>query len=172
MENSDSDNNNNAAIDVHNNNTPLSNLDRELITHFQHNFPLTENPYAAMAAELGVNEAEVIGALKAMRDSGVITRVGPVFNHRRVGASLLAAMAVPEDELEATADKINSYVEVNHNYAREHHFNLWFVVTAPNQQHLQRILQHMENRCGRKILKLPMEKAYHIDLGFKPDWQS
>lgn len=150
--------------------TNLTNLDRDLITEFQRNLPLSATPYAGMAEKLGVNEAEVIGALKAMRESGIITRVGPVFNHHRAGASLLAAMAVPEIDLERIAALISDYVEVNHNYAREHHYNLWFVVTAPDQQHLERVLDDMETRSGLAILKLPMEKAYYIDLGFKPDW--
>src|SRR3546814_1080044 len=35
--------------------------------------------------------------------------------------------------------------EVNHNYAREHHYNLWFVLTGPNRRHLEQILEELEN---------------------------
>jgi hypothetical protein len=41
--------------------------------------------------------------------------------------------AVPADQLEKMALWINALPEVNHNYEREHTYNLWFVVAAPNQ---------------------------------------
>ena len=55
---------------------------------------------------------------------------------------------------------------VNHNYEREHHFNLWFVITAEDQSQLENILNLMQKQTGIVILSLPMEQEYHIDLGF------
>ena len=39
-------------------------------------------------------------------------------------------MSVPNVRLEEVAEIISAYVEVNHNYEREHGYNLWFVVTS------------------------------------------
>ena len=101
-----------------------------------------------------------------MQQQGTVSRVGAVFRPRSIGASTLAALAVPEDRLEEVAQMVSSYPEVNHNYQREHHYNLWFVVTAPDEVALQRVLKEIEERSGCKVLFLPLVEDYHIDLGF------
>jgi len=35
---------------------------------------------------------------------------------------------------------VNRHPEINHNYEREHPFNLWLVATAANAAHLDRVL--------------------------------
>ena len=138
----------------------------ELLNRFQHDFPLSATPYADMADQLGIPEADLLQQLQSLLDDGVISRIGAVFRPNRVGVSTLAAMAVPEYRLDDVAAQISAYPAVNHNYQREHHFNLWFVVTAEHAEQLQTLLQDMERRTGIRVLSLPMEKDYHIDLGF------
>jgi len=144
----------------------IDTLTTELLDAYQRDFPLSSRPYLEMAASLGYSESDILSKLQELKETGVVTRIGPVFDHRRAGASLLAAMQVEPEKLTAVADQINQYTEVNHNYAREHHYNLWFVVTAPSEVHLQSVLNDMEKTTGYPILCLPMEKSYHIDLSF------
>lgn len=146
-------------------------LARQLLDRYQRGFPLSTNPYADMATELGVSEQDVLNTLHQLQEQKVITRVGPVFDHHKAGASTLVAMAVPPERLDEIAAYISQFDGVNHNYAREHAFNLWFVVTAPDQQQLNAVLTVIETDCGMPLLNLPMEQAYHIDLGFKLTWQ-
>lgn len=141
-------------------------LIQRMLNEFQHDFPISPTPYADIAEKLGVDEDTVLKLLTDLKDKGILSRVGAVFRPNRVGVSTLAAMAVPEHKLETIADMISSYSAVNHNYEREHHFNLWFVVTAENQQQLEETLADMETKTDIRILSLPMEKDYHIDLGF------
>ena len=146
-------------------------LQQQLIDAYQKGLPVCSRPYLEMANRLGSTESEVIGALDELKTSGALSRVGPVFNHKKAGASTLAAMAVPEDELAAVAERVNAFEGVNHNYAREHKFNLWFVVTAPDQDQLQTALKAIELNGGYKVMSLPMVKSHFIDLGFKVKWQ-
>ncbi len=148
----------------------LDPLEKRLLNDFQHDLPLVSRPFAAMAEQLGCREEEVIAMLQSLRERGFVSRVGAVFRANTIGASTLAAMAVPEDELEAVAELVNGYREVNHNYQREHRFNLWFVVTAGNDAALQRVLDDIEQRSGHPVLRLPMLADYHIDLGFELRW--
>ena len=55
---------------------------------------------------------------------------------------------------------------VNHNYEREHAFNLWFVVAARDVEELRATLERISRKAGLPVLDLPLEEAYHIDLGF------
>lgn len=143
-----------------------SSLDFQLLNDFQRDFPLVPAPFAELAARLGVGEKVVLGHLENLRREGKISRVGAVFAPKRIGASTLAAMAVPPEKLEAVAAAINRFPEVNHNYEREHRYNLWFVVTAATEGRLQASLGAIEAAAGYPLLALPLEEEFHIDLGF------
>ncbi len=147
-----------------------SELEKRLLNDFQHELPLSPTPFADLAVELGVYETTVIENLKRLQTESVISRIGPVFRPNRIGASTLAAMSVAEDELESVAAIINEFTEVNHNYEREHHFNLWFVVVAEDEDSLQATLQSIEQNTGHELLDLPMQHDYYIDLGFQLQW--
>ena len=147
----------------------LSLLEKRLLNEFQHGLPLSPTPYADIAKQLGSSEQEIIRLLKKLKSLGYISRVGPVFKPRRVGYSTLAAMAVPCDQLHAIAGYVTSRSEVNHNYERHNHLNLWFVVTAADQATVEQVLGEIEQYCGFAVLNLPLLKPFHIDLGF-PLW--
>lgn len=144
----------------------IDDLSRRLIDRYQHGMPLCAEPYRAMADELGCDESEVLARLEQLQAFGGLSRVGPVFEHSRAGASTLVALAVPQARLEQVAARISAFPEVNHNYLREHHYNLWFVLTGPDRPHLDRLLAEIEADTGLVPLDLPMLQAYRIDLGF------
>lgn len=151
-------------------NRDLSNLDKRLLNEFQRDFPLSRAPFADIAARLDASEKEVIERLRCLTESGAVSRVGAVFRPRRVGVSTLATVAIPDSRRDEVAELINSYPQVNHNYEREHHYNLWFVVTARDEDELQQVLQDIERRSNAPVLSLPMLDDYHIDLGFELQW--
>jgi len=150
-------------------NAALSELDRRLLDDFQRDFPLCARPYESMATRLGCDEATVIKRLEQLEQRGYISRIGPVFKPNFLGASTLAAMAVPAERLQQVADLVSGYSEVNHNYEREHEFNLWFVVTANDEQAVADVLDDVRRRTGLCVMNLPLTEAFHIDLGF-PLW--
>ena len=150
--------------------TTYTALEKRLLNDFQHDLPMSPTPFADIAQQLGVSEDEVLTAVGKLQDQGVISRVGPVFTPNRIGVSTLAAMSIPEDELECVARIISAFPEVNHNYERDHEFNLWFVVTASDDAHLATVLQEIEQHAEYPLMSLPMLEDYFIDLGFKLQW--
>jgi DNA-binding Lrp family transcriptional regulator len=148
----------------------LSALEKRLLNDFQHDLPLSATPYADIAVQLGVSEDEVLNTVRKLQDEGVISRVGPVFTPNRIGVSTLAAMSIPAQELECVARIISAFPEVNHNYERDHEFNLWFVVTASSEEHLDIVLHEIEQHAEYPLMSLPMLEDYFIDLGFKLQW--
>jgi DNA-binding Lrp family transcriptional regulator len=151
-------------------NPELTELDRRLLNDFQQDFPLSPTPYADIAHDLGVTEAEVLARLEALKNAGAVSRVGAVVRPNTVGVSTLAAMAVPPEQLESVAALVNGYTEVNHNYEREHRLNLWFVATAPDLVRLTAVLDEIAARTGYEVLSFPLVEDYHIDLGFEMRW--
>jgi DNA-binding Lrp family transcriptional regulator len=148
----------------------LTLTEQRLLDEFQHGFPLEPRPFARMAQQLGISEAAVLESLRRLQAGGTVSRVGPVLAPNRIGTSTLAALAVPAEQLEEIAALVSEYPEVNHNYQREHDYNLWFVVTAPNRMRLDAVLADISRRSGLQVLDLPMLEDYFIDLGFRLQW--
>ena len=150
----------------------LSAPELALLDRWQRDFPLTPRPFAVLGAALGLGEAEVIRRTSALKSRGLLSRVGAVVRPNTAGASTLAAMAVPPPRLAEVAQRVNAEPAVNHNYEREHELNLWFVAAAPDRPSLAATLARISADTGLEVLDLPLERAYHIDLGFALDGET
>lgn len=144
-------------------------LVRRLVNEFQRDFPLSVRPFRDVAARLGWSETAVLDVLGSLVATGVVARVGPVIRPNTVGVSALAAMAVPAARLEEVAGLVTRRPEVNHNYEREHRFNLWFVLAANGPAGLEAAVGRIEAASGLPVMVLPMLDDYYIDLGFDLD---
>lgn len=137
-----------------------------LLNRYQHGFPLVSRPFREMAETCGLDERETIEQMRDWLDSGVLSRIGAVVEHG-IGASTLAALAVPAERLDEVATIVSGFPEVNHNYLREHRFNLWFVVAAPSRARVEAVMGEIAERTGLSVLDLPMEARYCLDTGFE-----
>ncbi len=138
----------------------------KLLNNYQQSFPIEKNPFDAVGRSLNCDASTVLRKLRDLVRQGSVSRVGPVFRPNSIGASTLAAMAVPSERLAEVAAIVSARPEINHNYEREHDFNLWFVATAETAAALATVLRELQRDTGQEILSLPLEKEYHIDLGF------
>lgn len=145
---------------------PTDAFAQRLLDDYQRDFPLDSRPFARIAADLGIAEADVIQQLAALKDAGSISRIGAVVRPNSIGASTLAALRVAADDVERVAALVCAHGEVNHCYEREHAINLWFVVTAADRAAVNHVLRAIEVETGLACLDLPMVEGYHIDLGF------
>lgn len=147
----------------------LSELQKKLLNDFQRDFPLSATPYAEIAQKLNVSENDVLQTLQTLSEQNFISRVGAIIPPNQIGMSTLAAISVPENELEIVAEKVSAFPEVNHNYERENELNLWFVIIANNAPHLNNVIKQIEDKTGYNVLRFPLEKEFFIDLSFKLD---
>ena len=137
-----------------------------LIDGWQRDFPLVARPFAHIAMLEGCRENELIEQVGELLEQGALSRVGAVVRPNTAGASTLAAIRVPPRELLRVASIVNNEPGVNHNYEREHEFNLWFVATAADRRGIGELLERVSRKTGLEVLNLPLTKAHHIDLGF------
>ena len=101
----------------------LSANDVSLVAALHGGFPLSDRPYADVAARLGCSEDMLIERLQRLLSHGDLTRFGPLFQIERAGGRFeLAAMAVPEPRFDAVAQLLREMPEVAHNYRRESAF--------------------------------------------------
>ena len=149
----------------------LSAIHKRILNEFQRNFPLTPRPFDDIARQLGTDSLEIKTQLSELKQRGFVSRIGPVFRPNTIGASTLAAASVPPGLLTRIADTVSSYPEVNHNYERDHAINLWFVVTAESVTRRDAVISEIQNAIGYDVISLPLVRDYHIDLGFKIDFE-
>jgi DNA-binding Lrp family transcriptional regulator len=144
----------------------LDAVDARLLDEYQSGIPIEERPFRAVGETLGASEQEVLARIERLRDRGIVRRFGAVLNPPVIGSSTLAALNAPEDRFAEIAEIVNGYRQVNHNYRRDHDWNVWFVVTAGSRATRDRVLDEIEARTGCAVLRLPMLTDYYIDLEF------
>lgn len=143
----------------------LSALERRIINALQGDFPLVDEPYAAIAAALGIGEEELLARLHHLLAERVLTRFGPMFQIERMGGRfLLAAMAVPEDRFEEVAEVVNALPEVAHNYRREHHLNMWFVLATETPAGVADAIARIEAATGLEVFPFPKEREFFVEM--------
>jgi len=148
----------------------MDDIDKKLLNDYQRGFPICAEPYKVIADQLGLEQEQVFARLQALKEGGHISRIGAVIKPGTVGASMLAAVKAPLDRLEEVAEFISGMEQVNHNYKREHDYNIWFVLNTPGQDELDDAVRLIEDNTGLIVLALPMLKDFHLDLGFAIKW--
>jgi DNA-binding Lrp family transcriptional regulator len=144
-------------------------IDRQLIQRMQRDFPLVARPFAALAEQVGVTEAEVLERVARLKEAGVIREIDAVFDPQRLGwVSALVAARVAPDRLEAVAARVNEFAEVTHNYARDHAYNLWFTVIAPSTAAVDRVIAEVAETPGvERVVSLPALQRFKINVAFE-----
>lgn len=139
--------------------------DLRLVAHLHGGFPLSERPFADVAAQLGWTEDHVIERLKALLARGELTRFGPLFQIERAGGRfVLAAMAVPEADFERVAAAVNALPQVAHNYRREHALNMWFVLATEQPDEVAAAIVRIENATGLPVFAFPKEREFFVGM--------
>lgn len=143
-------------------------LDRRIINELQGGFPLSDRPYAEVATRLGTSEDELIRRIDALLTDGTLSRFGPMYHAERLGGALtLSAMQVPEADFERIATLVNAHPEVAHNYAREHAFNMWFVLATETPERIDAVIAAIERETGLKVYDMPKLEEFFVGLRFE-----
>ncbi|WP_417807833.1 Lrp/AsnC family transcriptional regulator [Thioclava sp.] len=144
----------------------LDDIDRALINRLQDGIELTSHPFAAIAADLGLSESEVVERVALMRELGAITRFGPFLDAKAMGGEFcLCAMEVPEARFEEVMTLVNAHPEVAHNYERIHRLNMWFVLACDRPDDIDKTADRIEAETGLTVLRFPKLKEFYI--GFR-----
>lgn len=143
-------------------------IDKKLLNLLQKEFPLEEEPFRLIGERCGISEEEVLARVRKMKESGVIRRIGAVFDGKKLGrASTLCAARVPEDKIDAFVRVVNANRGVTHNYRRGHEYNVWFTATAANTEELQALLSDVKKKTGvTDILDMRAVRTFKIDASF------
>ncbi len=152
----------------------LSPDDARLVGFLHGGFPLSDRPFADVAAQLGCGEDVVIERLQHLLAHGDLTRFGPLFQIERAGGRfVLAAMAVPEERFDAVAAQLDAMPEVAHNYRRESAhpdrpgatpLNMWFVLAVESAEQIEPVVTRIEAETGLPVYAFPKEREFFVEL--------
>ena len=149
----------------------MDKIDYQILETIQRNFPLHENPYAVIAADLGISVDQLFTRIKALKHSGVIRRLGLSLDSRKLGyVSTLCAVSVKPDRLDQAAEFIGAFAEVTHSYQRDSEFNIWFTLITESKDSIKKILTQIQEHLDltdAQIMDVPVEKLFKLDARFK-----
>lgn len=119
----------------------LDAVDRALIQATQAGLPLVPAPWHALGALIGIPETEVLARFTAMRDRGVLRRVGAVPNHYALGwrANGMTVWDVDDARMAELGARVGALPCVSHCYQRPRRlpdwpYNLFAMVHARTQE--------------------------------------
>ena len=143
-------------------------LEQHLLDTIQDAFPLEERPYQVLADMFSaqgeaVTEQQVFEAVENLRTSGVIRRIGGVYDSKALGfISRLCAGKVTDIDKFAAA--VNAVPAITHNYVRTHEYNVWFTVIAQSEDEIRAVVNKL---CAQTDLRdvhvLSVTKKFKID---------
>ena len=145
--------------------------DLGILDALQDDLLLVSRPWEAIAYRLNITETELIARMKNLEESGIIRGISPVLESRPLGlhAATLVALHVPEERVDEIAAIINSYVEVSHNFQRDHFYSLWFTIASENENGIHRVLDEILLQTGipaSDVLDLPTTRKIKINVRF------
>lgn len=147
---------------------PMDDIDRRIINALQGGFPICPAPYAAAAKTIGIGEDDLLQRLRRLCADGLLSRFGPMYHAEKLGGALtLAAMAVPGERFDAVAEQVNAHDEVAHNYAREHHLNMWFVLATEQPARIDEVIAEIEAETGLTVFNMPKQQEFFVGLRFE-----
>lgn len=108
-------------------NFSIDDTDRLIIEATQNGLPLCPEPYAAVAAVVGVPVAEVMTRLERMLSTGAIRRIGVVPNHYALGyrANGMSVWDVDDRQVARLGAAVGELEFVSHCYRRPRRLPDW-----------------------------------------------
>lgn len=129
--------------------------DREIVEALQAGLPLVAAPYARIAEDLGLPEAELVTRLEAMKHSGVIRRIAAAPNHYKLGmtANGMTVWDVEDSQIAHMGGIIGALPFVTHCYERPRalpawRYNLFAMVHGSSDEEVEQKRAQIANILG------------------------
>ena len=150
------------------NHTALDKTDRLIINSLQGGFPIADAPFKQIAAQLNIDEDELLKRLENLLSNKTLTRFGPRYDIQKLGGSFsLCASQVPPDRFDEVNDIVNAFDEVAHNYEREHALNMWYVLATESPEQIDIINKKIEQKTRLTVYNMPKIEEYFVGLHFE-----
>jgi DNA-binding Lrp family transcriptional regulator len=130
----------------------LTELDKKIIARLQGDLPLCPAPYAAVAAEVGITETELLQRIDTYLAVGILRRVGTILRHHLAGftANAMCGWNVPLERVEEVGQLFASYPQASHVYQRPTYpdwpYNIFTMLHGRTDKELEQTAREMSQQ--------------------------
>ena len=138
-----------------------------IIRAVQARVPFVRRPFAEIAHDLGLLEAEVLELVRKWHEQGKLREISAILEGSALGyESALVAGKVPERDLQRTVGILNAHPTVTHNYLRDHAYNLWYTIASPLDPGLDATTGALSRMTGVEFRSLRRTHTFKIGVNF------
>ena len=147
----------------------MDEIDKIILQELQDNFPFCTRPFKELALKFNMDENELIEKVKDLKHRGLIRKIGPKINIKKLEkrVSALLGVKVKSENIDDVVKEINKLDEISHNYERNHDYNIWFTLSAKDQESFEMIIHKIINLNGiEDVITLPTLKFFKLNVRF------
>lgn len=101
--------------------------DFKVVLATQGGIPIVSNPFEVIAAQVGINEDELILRMKKLKEVGFIRKMAGTPNHYKIGyvANAMTVWNIPDEFVDSVGEIFKSVGFVSHCYIRPRALPVW-----------------------------------------------
>lgn len=132
----------------------IDEIDKKIIGQIQGDLPQDARPFAVMAEEIDISEAEFIKRVREMQKKGIIRRFGATLRHQEAGysANAMVAWIIPDDRINEIGKIMAEFPVVTHCYHRQPQkdwrYNLYTMIHGDTEDECLQIAEQMSEKTG------------------------
>jgi DNA-binding Lrp family transcriptional regulator len=134
--------------------TGLSDLEKSIIRELTGDLPVTSQPFAPIARQLGISQRLLLNIVKRLKDEGYIRRFGATIRHRNSGfsANAMVVWRIPDEKIDEVGRIMASFREVTHCYHRRPegnwNFNLFTMIHGAGEEACRHLAEKISRATG------------------------
>ena len=138
----------------------LSDLEKVIIRELSGDLPVTTQPFAPIARQLGISQKHLLQIIKKLKDEGYIRRFGATLRHRNSGfsANAMVVWRVPEEKIDEVGRAMASCREVTHCYHRrpqgDWKYNLFTMIHGASEEKCRQIAEKISQATAMNDYQL------------------
>ena len=132
----------------------IDEFDKKVISLIQGDLPVDPRPFAMLADQIGLTEAQFIARIKDLKERGIIRRFGATLRHQEAGfnSNAMVAWVVPDHRIDEAGKILAKFREVTHCYQRKPQgdwpYNLYSMIHGSNRDQCFQIAARMSRSAG------------------------
>lgn len=132
----------------------LTPVEQAIVRELQEDLPLEPQPFAPMAARIGIGEDELFARAEALQQEGLLRRFAAILYHRKAGfrANAMGVWKVPPEEMNRIGPLVASYKAVSHCYQRPIYpdwpYNLFSMIHGRTKDECEAVIAAIAKATG------------------------
>ena len=131
----------------------LNTIEKKILNFIQGDLPLRSDPYSKLAANLGIDEKEIVKIISSFKKRGYVRRFGAILTHRKIGlkTNCMCVWNIPAEKVEKIGNVCSRELSISHCYLRQSKqkwpYNFYTMIHARTKTECLKIIKKIANKC-------------------------